>query len=422
MNNSTKTPIMYKITVFLVLFYAFATRSIVGPMIFRGPVLLLYYGVMYIGLFYCFANSFIYEAGHLYASKEVFTLLLLFIVIALGLYRSGKMSSLLYYGIALLLPFALYPEMKESDKTARIFVAIGIVMVIGCMINYYLPSFYNAAILPLFSESTQQDLNWQAEFGTFFPGFTSQVGYTSFFISTATGTLFCFRKEFGRWFYPLTAILMYGMFLTGKRGPFMYLIIAMMLIYFLEGYERDRVLRVFKLMMIAVAGYFALMFLAHITGNPGITRIFEAVRSFAVTGDLEDNGRDQLREQALLYFERSPIIGIGWNNFKNLFTLRSTHVHNIYVQLLCETGLIGTAIFILFFGKNLIAAIKKMKISESQKLDYPWSKFSLFMQAYFLLYGLSGNPLYDIEETILYFFAVGIIMLPVSLKESEVKT
>ena len=41
------------------------------------------------------------------------------------------------------------------------------------------------------------------------------------------------------------------------------------------------------------------------------------------------------------------------------------------------------------------------------------------MQVYFLLYGITGNPLYDVEETILYFFGAGIAYLPMLADVAE---
>ena len=115
----------------------------------------------------------------------------------------------------------------------------------------------------------------------------------------------------------------------------------------------------------------------------------------------------------MLYFEQSPVFGIGWNNFMKMFTLRNTHCHNIYYQLLCETGIVGFSVFIFFFVTRIIGTIKKLNLSIYMEMkEAPWLKLSLFIQVFFLLYGFSGNPLYDIEETILYFFAVGISFLP----------
>lgn len=413
MDNRVDIPRINRVAVFLALFYAFSTRSIIGPFVYRGLLLWVYYGILFLALGVCLANSFRHEGSHLYAPKYFFSVLLLLIVIVIGLYRTGSMNSLLYYGIAVLLPFALLPRIKDTKGISITFVIIGVVLFFGCLINYLFPTAYRIAILPLFSESTQSGLNWQAGFGTFFPGFTSQVGYTSYFLSTAFGALFCFRKSiYKKWFVPIAIVLVFGMLLTGKRGPIIFLLISIMILYFYESRGRERFVRVLQIALIAIAAYFVLFVLARFTDNPSITRIFESVQELIFTRDIEDTGRDQLRNQALVYFSSNMLFGIGWTNFKNMFTLRSTHVHNIYFQLLCETGIVGFSIFIIFFAKNIVTTLKKIKVAIRDTYEYSWLMLSLFMQIYFLLYGISGNPLYDVEETILYFFGVGISFLP----------
>lgn len=421
MNYQYKYKKINKLAVFLTLFYAFSTRTILGPFIFRGPIPLLFYGVLYITLGISFIKSFTIDKPHVYAPHGFILMTIVFCTIIISLIHAGDIQSLLYYGIALLIPFSLRPEIKEDNKYIVAFVIIGIILFIGCLINFLSPSVYNAYILPLFTSSDQNSLEWQASFGTSYPGFTSQVGYTSFFLSTAIGGLFCFRKNtFGHLFIPLELILMFGMLLTGKRGPFVYLIIALLIIYFFESHGRDRFIRVFQIIGIVLFIYLVMFLLAKYTGNASIERIFDSLQTFVTTHDVEDAGREQLRNKAMEYFYTNPIFGIGWGNFRRMYTLRSTHVHCIYIQLLCETGIIGFLVFCLFFAANLFGTISKLKNCRDA-MEKSWLMFSIFMQIYFLLYGITGNPLYDVEETILYFFSIGIGFLPVLFNFSDLR-
>ena len=86
----------------LVLFYAFATRSVIGPLVFRGFISICYYALMYALLVFCFVGSFRSVNGRgIYAPSGFFSVILLSMVIVFGLYRSDSLSSLRYYGIAL---------------------------------------------------------------------------------------------------------------------------------------------------------------------------------------------------------------------------------------------------------------------------------------------------------------------------------
>ena len=413
MNSISKLPIVNRVAILLTLLFAFAVRSIIGPLLFRGYALWLYYAGLYLCLGVCLVNSFNRESNHLYASKYFYSFLLLLLIILVGLYRSSEISSIIGYGIALLVPFALKPSIKDSMLIPKSFIVIGVILFVGSLLNYLFPIPFRAFVLPLFSESGQKSVNWQAGISTAFPGFTSQVGYTSYFVSTAIGTLFCFRHIiYKKWFVPLNIILFFGLFLTGKRGPFVFVFLSIIVVYFCESRDRQRIVRVFQILMIFVLSYIALYLLARFTDNLGIKRIFDSIHEIVFTRSIEDQGREQLRNQAWIYFSNNPLFGVGWDNFKNIFTLRRTHVHNIYVQLLCETGVIGFSIFVVFFIKCINVTLKKIKLARSKSNEYSWLMLSLFMQVYFLLYGMTGNPLYDSEETILYFFAVGICYLP----------
>lgn len=214
-------------------------------------------------------------------------------------------------------------------------------------------------------------------------------------------------------------MILFGLLLTGKRAPAFFLLVSIMFLYFFESRERERVVRVLQILLITAAAFIALFLLARFTNNPAINRIFESVQNMILSRDVEDAGRNQLWTQAMKYFYENPWLGIGWTNFKTLFTLRGTHVHNIYIQLLCETGIIGFSIFAFFFVWNIITTLRKIKTAKQGTCEYSWLMLSLFMQIYFLLYGMTGNPLYDVEETILYFFGAGIGYLPMLANPSE---
>lgn len=416
-NNNT---ISYT-AVFMTLVYAFTTRSIFAKFLFQYKFQLLFiYGLIYSCLIISFINAFDSNKNHLYAPKGFYSISILFIVIALGLYITRNYFGLLYYGLALLIPFSINKQIIESDSIAKFIMFMALFFTIGCFINFLFPSLFKTVFLPLYSVSAQQSL-FEVEklsgSSTYFAGFTSQVGYTSFFISIGVGCVFCFRETLfnNNWRVLLVAMLG-GLLLTGKRGPLVFLLVALCSIYFAEGYGRERLVRVTKIVGILILAYITLLIVADLTKIDGIVRIYNAIYEFLTSGSVEDVGRNQLYEQALKYFRDNPIFGIGWSNFKNMYIFRSTHVHCIYLQLLCETGLIGFFIFLVFFLTRLYRTITLVINNgySNSRLESSWIKFSLFIQLYFLLYGITGNPLYDIEETIIYFFAIGISYIPLS--------
>ena len=244
-------------------------------------------------------------------------------------------------------------------------------------------------------------------------GFISQTGYASFFISVGLGALYSFRKIFSSRIklYTLGAFFFSALLITQKRNPLIMLVITMLIVYYIEGEGSQRFSRFFYIILAMVGIYIGLAFLSFINVNvPGADKVYETMNSLVSGSGVDDTGRTQLYGQAFLFFKEHPIIGIGWTNFKNLFVLRRTHVHNIYLQLLCETGISGFIVFVAFFIFNLRRSCKIIKnwTGEKTEISYGWLRFSLFIQVFFLLFGITENPLYDTEHATFYFMAIGI--------------
>lgn len=137
------------------------------------------------------------------------------------------------------------------------------------------------------------------------------------------------------------------------------------------------------------------------------------------TGDVT-SGRDRLWGLALWLWKSAPFIGIGMGGYVNFIRNNTyitmsvmhvslvTSVHNIYLQLLAENGIFGLIIYIIFFCFNIIIAISNLK--ESRHVDDMSVKygayFSLFLQIWFLLYGITGNPLFTLFQIYIYFFTI----------------
>jgi O-antigen ligase len=69
---------------------------------------------------------------------------------------------------------------------------------------------------------------------------------------------------------------------------------------------------------------------------PGLSRITE--------GGNKENTREGMWKYAYKKYETSPMIGIGWLHFGK--SRSSANCHNLYLQVLVETGIVGSAIFL----------------------------------------------------------------------------
>lgn len=128
---------------------------------------------------------------------------------------------------------------------------------------------------------------------------------------------------------------------------------------------------------------------------------------------------------AILNFTKSPLLGIGFLNFREQYSTnlaaqfirdltdissyRRLDAHNVYIQVLCEMGIIG---FVLYIGAIILLlkyTIKALKyFSKTQEYQYKYAAMLSFcFQVFYLLYSLSGNCLYDMTFY-LYIIAMSI--------------
>ena len=119
-------------------------------------------------------------------------------------------------------------------------------------------------------------------------------------------------------------------------------------------------------------------------------------------------------------FKENPILGIGPNNYRNKckdiiikdVTNCSTHPHNIFFQILAETGLIGILIYIYF----IFMIIKKIALFIINKNELHLSIFFLLPIFYFLNpFFPSGNFFNN------WFMAIGTFSLPFYLYFNAIK-
>ena len=104
-------------------------------------------------------------------------------------------------------------------------------------------------------------------------------------------------------------------------------------------------------------------------------------------------------------------LGCGW---KQMVKLLEHDVHNIYIQLLAETGLVGFSFYIILFISGLNMAVKLVKeISRTEVINVQERKLLIFAAYYmffFVLYGFTGNPLYDEQPFYLLMISYGVLV------------
>lgn len=208
--------------------------------------------------------------------------------------------------------------------------------------------------------------------------------------------------------YLLFLISVAALLLSGKRAHTVFGLAALYLCYFAynSNAKKSRLVKgigvlLGALTVFAVASYCV----------PALATVVFRFIDTAETGDMSV-GRVDVWLKAFSMFGNHSLVGIGWGQYVNQGGW-FWNIHNIYIQLLVETGIIGFIIYCGWFLFHLVrtwSIYSKMRVNPEDytNIDYCLMNFSLAMQIFFILYGFTGNPLYDREMFVPYFIACAI--------------
>ena len=301
-------------------------------------------------------------------------------------------------------------------------LAAGLVHVIATLWFYFDTDFYMTHIYPYFDSSQKAHLYEQVQKNHHAVGLSnhySQNGiYMAISLCASFALLFMRSRKNILWKVLLALVVLFALVLTGKRGVLIFSVFAMLVSYIIckKGAFANKLVTVLFLLSSISLVIYALSFYIE-----GIATAFERITAMFMTENETldvSNGRFKLYAIAWNFFKESPILGIGWREFSkevvNFYNQDSVlrDAHNVFLQLLCETGIIGFSIFISLFIYAITQTIQ-LAVKSTKNMLYLSDKtktvlvFSLCYQVFFLAYCITGNPLYDLETVYVYIISVG---------------
>lgn len=305
----------------------------------------------------------------------------------------------------------------------RILFAVYIIHAVCTIVLRFTPDFYISRIAPLFPQRTDQliKLYRAGEMA----GLTSHYSVNGVFLVTGLmmtfSMFFAGNRSLKNKLYILVFLI--ALLLTGKRGQLVFGLFALFILYYIWQMQRGKN---FANKWLRVLG-FVLVFLVILVliseYIPALAIGLQRIQVSLETGDL-DHGRYEIWNLAFQQVKNSPVFGIGWGAFKSnisaaLGSSRLYDVHNVYLQLLCETGIVGLVLFLFFFVYCLFHAFsvysRILAMPDMGYSDRYFAGFSLVYQIFFLLYCMTGNPLYDLFCYIPYFMCCGVTLYYVTV-------
>ena len=205
----------------------------------------------------------------------------------------------------------------------------------------------------------------------------------------------------------LVLIFMLGfiaLLLTTKRGLLLFNSIAILYLFFLVNLGRSKknkkAIVISLILLVTISVFSAAIYLI---SNPSIaTKIL-------VDDDIT-SGRIGIYLLVFELIKKAPFIGNGLSSVEEFVGIKA---HNIYLQLWAELGIAGLFLYttaMLFTLKKTIQTYSIVNYVKIEKLKI-LVLVSIYIQIVFILYGFTGNGLYD-------YFMIGTYMIAIALPGS----
>lgn len=309
--------------------------------------------------------------------------------------------------LAILVAYSLQYHTQWHTPLIKVLQIFIISHLIFGWLFWLMPGLYTEKIVPLFPfESRGELIKWSNQHVLM--GLTAH--YSASGVFCAYGVIYYaaswMSKERKDQDLTMLLLMSISLVMTQKRGPLLFAMATVVLTYFLANQVSFDVVMKFGLMGIAAVVFLLLA----IKFLPDMQRVFDR---FSDDGDIT-SGRSDLFAYAWELFRNHKLFGIGWGQYRFLPGSNGLPVHNIYLQILAETGIVGSFFIFFGFGSSMISTVhniqdvkKKSTNNHQQCVPFPLL-LSAAIQIYFLLYGLTGNPIYDMMGMYPYFLAVSL--------------
>lgn len=408
-----KDTLAYIFSILLLVIYAFSTG--LGPTIYRSGALL--YGTFAISILVLFGVTSKYRTITRFTPNEAFAglIILLMILNNNANIKHGAYEQL-FFSITFYLVFIAINRSCDWIKiTLSIICPIGIFYAAATYFFRINSGAYYSIVVPLFSNHTSFYQQNYAYLNGFMNGFTPNSAINAFYIICSIGilttTLIAGEKRYKGIKTGCIVFLTGALLMTGKRAHLLFAILAIVVVYFGSS-KKDVLKKYFKFFMIVAVGLIIFVIAAQYI--PSLLSVFNKFEMQASEGRL-DSGRFIMWTQAFEFFKKNLFFGVGWDGFKYSYSILSgstLNVHNVYIQILTEMGVIGAIPFFLFFVNTFRHAIKALKSNcdmDKGTVDIKAAiMFAVFIQIFFLLYCLTGNPLYDATTLFMYLLSCAI--------------
>ena len=307
----------------------------------------------------------------------VYISIIIFILLPNSRHESDIINYLIYLSIITFIYSQIRTDFEEIRKLYDIMIFMAVVFSIYIIFARICSGAYRSLIVPFLDATTKERYLSNSVFG-YGPAIGNSYTFGDSVIVLGISAVLGkeITKDGGLLKNRLLLLLMIsGILLEGRKSELIAIIITILfVIAFADNLrKRDHIeSRVFFAMVIGLL----LVITIGMMYKMGLLQRFIVMAeriSSKIGGQSVDftSGRASLWKNAIILFRDNPIFGAGWGRFANYTTgvFRENlndqavrDVHNVLLQLLCETGLVGTLLICFPLVRVLCYTLKLAKI------------------------------------------------------------
>ncbi|MGY8987288.1 MAG: O-antigen ligase family protein [Flavobacteriales bacterium] len=197
------------------------------------------------------------------------------------------------------------------------------------------------------------------------------------------------KNKYSRYLYLLIPLFLFMSFTAGSRGP-LYAFVIILTLYFLFSFRRN----FFKIMILSLLGIASITTLSLTendkgAGSQSTSRVFNASSGAYARIDRV--------KRSIKLIPKAPFgVGIGnWaqesNKFSDLSHPEKEYAHNIFLELMNESGIIVLVLFIILLITILDSSLFLLFFQE----NYYFSRLTLILFVYLFMNALVSGDLVD---------------------------
>lgn len=404
----------------LALFLVFVTGSL--RWLFAGIAggISVQIGLLFITLLLCIFNEKI-KYNRMSFIWVLYGLSLFINIFVHHLFDSNTLKSFIII-IELIIFSIIYPgDISSYKKVFKILVLYGLINAISVMIHYAMGDSFLNIYGKILNADGLKTANNYVHLGHYF-GFNflpaDTAGSIVFSMAAIVFWIFFSRAERYRRkkiFSFSVVVLMIPLLLTGKKGILFLSIAAFALTILIMYASKKQWIKAIKFASIGILIIFVAYY--YITTHQDV-ELFQRLNTFFtnfISGENYDSNRYLIWGYALDAWSKTKFFGIGWKTFTSISMVIFGSGHEVncdYLQILCETGILGAVltfipVFVMLY-RTIITCNYSFKFIQD-RIERWIALCSCFYQLFILLYASIEIPFYDTAFFSVYILTATVI-------------